>query len=178
MPAEPTVPPPPPESLSTSLRRNIHALEQRREAERARATLQERVALRITNFTGSMSFVYVHLLIYGGWILLNLGIVPHLGHFDPSFTILAMAASVEAIFLSTFVLISQNRMSHAENKRAELDLHVSLLTEHELTKLIELVTDMRRHMNLDPTPTAEIKEISKDIAPEAVLDAIEARQQS
>lgn len=176
MPGEPTIPPPPPESLSASLRRNIDVLAERRRQEAARATLGERLSDRITAFTGSLAFVVIHLVIYGAWIVLNLGVVPGVAKFDPSFVILAMEASVEAIFLSTFVLISQNRMAAAANKRADLDLQINLLTEHELTKLIGLVVEMRRRLNLDPVPTPEIREIQKDVAPEAVLDAIEARE--
>jgi uncharacterized membrane protein len=176
MPAEPTVPPPPPESLSVSLRRNIDVLSERRRQEAARATLGQRLSDRITTFTGSMAFVVIHLILYGAWIALNLGVVRGVPKFDPSFVILAMEASVEAIFLSTFVLISQNRMAEAANKRADLDLQISLLTEHELTRLIGLVVEMRECLNLDPAPGPEIRDIQKDVAPEAVLDAIEARE--
>jgi uncharacterized membrane protein len=77
--------------------------------------------------------------------------VPGVPKFDPSFVVLAMVASVEAIFLPTFVLISQNRMMAAADKRADLDLHVSLLTEHELTKLVGLVTVLSRRMNSAPS---------------------------
>ena len=92
--------------------------------------LQERLAEAITSFAGSMSFVYLHLAIYAAWIVLNLGFIPSVPKFDPSFVILATEASVEAIFLSTFVLISQNRTAAASDKRADLDLHINLLTEH------------------------------------------------
>ncbi|WP_241665238.1 DUF1003 domain-containing protein [Teichococcus oryzae] len=119
--ASPTVPPPRPERLSHSLRRNIEALETRRRQEAASATRQDRVADAITRFTGSMRFVYLHLALYGAWILVNLGVVPGVPRFDPSFVVLAMVASVEAIFLSTFVLISQNRMASAADQRADLD---------------------------------------------------------
>ena len=117
MPLEPTVPPPPPDSLSASLRRNIQALHERRQSELSRASLEERIASRITTFTGSMWFVYIHLVVYAAWVLLNLGIIPDVPKFDPSFVILAMEASVEAIFLSTFVLITQNRMAAAADTR-------------------------------------------------------------
>ncbi|HEX8579385.1 MAG TPA: DUF1003 domain-containing protein, partial [Allosphingosinicella sp.] len=83
--------------------RNIEALRERRRAQREGAGLQERVADAITGFTGSMKFVYLHLALFGGWIALNLGAVPGIAPWDPSFVILAMMASVEAIFLSTFV---------------------------------------------------------------------------
>ena len=134
----PTVPPPQPKSLSSALKRNIEALEERRRQEATSATRQERLAEAITSFTGSMPFVYLHLVLYAAWILVNLGVPPGLPKFDPSFVILAMEASVEAIFLSTFVLISQNRTAAAADKRADLDLQINLLAEHELTKLTEV----------------------------------------
>jgi len=176
--ATPTVPPPRPEDLSSALRRNIEALEERRRQEAAAAPAEARVAEAITRFTGSMRFVYVHLALYGAWIVVNLGAVPGVPEFDPSFVVLAMVASVEAIFLSTFVLISQNRMAAAADKRADLDLHVSLLTEHELTKLVELVTALAEPAGIRANADPEIKEIKKDVAPEAVLDEIETKQAS
>ncbi|MGG5822119.1 DUF1003 domain-containing protein [Falsiroseomonas sp. HW251] len=172
----PTVPPPRPEDLSSALKRNIQALDARRRQEAAEAPIEARVAEAITRFAGSMRFVYVHLALYGAWIVANIGVVPGVPRFDPSFVVLAMVASVEAIFLSTFVLISQNRMAAAADKRADLDLHVSLLTEHELTKLVELVTAMAERAGVRADADPEIQEIKKDVAPEAVLDEIETRQ--
>jgi uncharacterized membrane protein len=99
-----------------------------------------------------------------------------LPRFDPSFVVLAMAASVEAIFLSTFVLISQNRMGAAADKRADLDLQINLLAEHELTKLAELTSAIAMHLGIPASADPEIEEIKKDVAPEAVLDEIEAKQ--
>jgi uncharacterized membrane protein len=174
----PTVLSPRPEDLSRALRRNIQALEDRRRQEAEAAPTEARVAAAITRFTGSMRFVYVHLALYGAWIVLNLGVVPGVPSFDPSFVVLAMVASVEAIFLSTFVLISQNRMAAAADKRADLDLHISLLTEHELTKLVELVTALAEKAGVRANADPEIKEIKKDVAPEAVLDEIETKQTS
>ena len=176
--ATPTVPPPRPEDLSSALRRNIEALEERRRQEAAAAPMEARVAEAITRFTGSMRFVYVHLALYGAWIVANLGVVPGVPSFDPSFVVLAMVASVEAIFLSTFVLISQNRMMAAADKRADLDLHVSLLAEHELTKLVALVAALAERAGVRANADPEIEEVKKDVAPEAVLDEIEAKQAS
>ena len=73
--ATPTIPPPGPGTLNSSLRRNIEVLAQRREQEAVSATREQRIAQVITNFTGSMWFVYLHLALYGAWIMLNLGIV-------------------------------------------------------------------------------------------------------
>ena len=100
-------------NLAPVLDRNIRALWQRREAEARGAAWQERVADVLTRFTGSMAFVGIHIVAFGLWIVANLGWLPPVPVWDPLFAVLAMVASVEAIFLSTFVLITQNRMAHA-----------------------------------------------------------------
>src|SRR5712675_3104600 len=150
-------------------------LEERRAREEATATLEERVAGAITRFSGTMRFVYVHIVVYGFWILANLGVVPGVPKFDPSFVILAMVASVEAIFLSTFILITQNRMSAAAEKRAELDLQISLLAEHEVTKLVALVSAVAGRMGVRTDVDCEVEELKQDVAPDLVLDEIEGQ---
>lgn len=156
--------------------RNITALVKRRRKEEQAMPLQDRLADAITSFTGSMRFVYLHLIVFGLWIVVNLGWLP-IPRFDPSFVILAMIASVEAIFLSTFVLISQNRMSALADKRAELDLQISLLSEYEVTRLLTLVTAIADHLGIDAAHDPELAELARDIAPETVLDNIEANEQ-
>ena len=136
----PIYPPPQPPGLSPVLERNIQSLQLRRQREEEEASFEERIAGAITRFTGSMLFVYLHLAVFGFWIVANLGWVPGVPAWDPSFVVLAMVASVEAIFLSTFVLISQNRMAAAADERADLDLQISLLAEHEVTRLVTLVS--------------------------------------
>lgn len=173
----PTAAPFHPSSLSSTLRRNIQTLETRRAEEEANASLQERVADRITRFTGSMIFVYIHVLIFGFWIATNVGAIPGGPRFDPSLVVLAMVASVEAIFLSTFVLISQNRMAAAAEKRAELDLQISLLAEHEVTKLVTLVSAIADRLDIRTDVDGEVAELKRNVAPEAVLDAIEATKE-
>ncbi|HEX8400376.1 MAG TPA: DUF1003 domain-containing protein [Allosphingosinicella sp.] len=168
--------PPEPSSLNTALERNILAMQERRRAEVASAGLQTRIADAITRFTGSMAFVYLHLAIFGFWIVANLGWVPGVPRWDESFVVLAMIASVEAIFLSTFVLISQNRMQAAADKRADLDLQINLLSEHEVTKLVAMVSEISRHLGLDHVAGADVDELKRNVAPEAVLDAIETTE--
>ncbi|HEX8663943.1 MAG TPA: DUF1003 domain-containing protein [Beijerinckiaceae bacterium] len=172
----PTYPPPPAAGLTTVLERNIRSLQERRQREEAHAPAQEKLADAITRFTGSMLFVYLHLAVFGFWIVANLGWVPGVPKWDESFVVLAMIASVEAIFLSTFVLISQNRMQSAADKRADLDLQISLLAEHEVTKLATLVSAIAERLDVRTEVDRELGEIKQDIAPEAVLDEIEARK--
>jgi uncharacterized membrane protein len=172
----PTYPPPQPSGLSPVLERNIRALQLRRQQEEKEATVEERLADAITRFTGSMRFVYLHLAFFGFWIVANLGWVPGVPAWDPSFVVLAMVASVEAIFLSTFVLISQNRMAAAADKRADLDLQVSLLAEHEVTRLVTLVSGIADRIGVKTDADADLEEITRDVAPEAVLDELEATE--
>lgn len=160
------------------MRRNIQALiEVRRRMEQKKGR-EEVIADAITSFAGSLTFVYLHAAIFGGWILVNLGVVPGIEPFDPfPFVMLAMIASVEAIFLSTFVLISQNRMAAMADRRADLDLQVNLLAEHEITRLIQLVDAIARrldvHVELDPG----FQELKKDVRPEAVLEELDRAEQ-
>jgi uncharacterized membrane protein len=153
--------------------RNIEALLARKQLEEQRDRFQDRLANGITRFTGSMPFVYIHLVIFSSWIVINLGWLPLLAPFDPSLVILAMVASVEAIFLSTFILISQNRMQMLADRRAELGLHVSLLAEHEVTRIIKLVTAIAERMHIEESLDPELKELAKDVAPEHVLDRMD-----
>lgn len=159
--------------MAAALKDNITRLSERRKRELVDAPLSEKLAVRVTAAAGSMPFVALHLLVFGGWILDNAGLLPGLKAFDPQFSTLSMIASVEAIFLSTFVLISQNRMAAVADKRADLDLHISLLAEHELTKLAQLVERIAGRVGVavaDP----DFEEIKKPVQPETVLDAIEA----
>ncbi len=158
--------------------RNIEALQERRRAEAEAAALQDRIAEKVTRFTGSLSFVYLHLAVFGFWILANLGWVPGVPRWDESFVVLAMIASVEAIFLSTFVLITQNRMAAAAEKRAELDLQISLLAEHEVTKIVAVVSAIADHLGIAHEAAGEVEELKRNVAPEAVLDAIENSEQA
>jgi uncharacterized membrane protein len=161
--------------LTPVLERNIQALYDRRQREAQSASWQERAADTITRFTGSMAFVYLHLLIFGFWIIANLRWIPGVPAWDESFVVLAMVASVEAIFLSTFVLITQNRMAAAAAKRADLDLQISLLAEHEITKLTTLVSEIAQRMGVESGVGRELEEIKQDVAAETVLDKIEKK---
>jgi uncharacterized membrane protein len=173
MSLDPTVPPPGSDSLNRALTRNIEAMRERERRERKRTTFHEQLAEAITRFTGSIAFVYLHLLLYGAWIVANLGWIAGIAPWDPTFVVLAMIASVEAIFLSTFVLISQNRMAAEAERRAALDLQINLLAEHEVTRLMALVSAIAERLGVECPAPEEIQELKRDVAPEAVLDAIE-----
>src|SRR3989442_2323273 len=93
-------------------------------------TEQNRLTDAITNFAGSMPFVYLHSVWFGVWILINLGLAGASLAFDKfPFGLLTMIVSLEAIFLSTFVMISQNRQAARADVRAKLDFETNLRAE-------------------------------------------------
>lgn len=160
------------------VRRNIDALlEVRRQMDREKSR-SERIADAITAFTGSMRSVAVHSVFYGGWLFTNMGLIPGIKPWDPfPFVMLAMIASVEAIFLSTFVLISQNRMAAMADRRAELDLQISLLSEHEITRIVTLVDQIARHVGASHSTDPHLEELKRDVRPEDVLREMDRSEQ-
>lgn len=164
-----------PESpLASVVDRNIEALLAVRKEAEERRTAQDRIVDAVTAFAGSIWCVFVHAALLVFWLLANsgkLGIRP----WDPyPFVMLAMAASVEAIFLSTFVLIGQNRQAIAADRRADLDVQIDLLTEHEVTRLINMVDAIARKVGVDPD-VPDLEEIKRDVAPETVVAEIDRR---
>src|SRR5687768_11632894 len=155
--------------------RNVRALVERRADEERRKPLQDRIADRVTRFAGSMTFVVIHLVAFAVWVAMNVGWLPG-PRFDPDFVKLATFASVEAIFISTFVLITQNRMAAIAEERAELHLHMSLLAEHEVTHVLSLVRAMAERMGIDDAHNPELAELAREIPPETVLEEIDRAQ--
>jgi uncharacterized membrane protein len=159
--------------LAQVVHRNIRALLEVRQQYERSMTPQDHIADRITRFTGSMLSIILHALLFTAWILINLGVVPGIRPWDPfPFVMLAMFASVEAIFLSSFVLVSQNRMAALDTKRADLDLQINLLAEHEITQLITLTDAIAQHLGVNTGREAEVDELKRHVAPETVLAEI------
>jgi uncharacterized membrane protein len=171
----PASPRPASDSFAPVLERNIASLVERRRREERERSPEERVAAAIARFSGSMLFVYLHVLVFGAWFVVNLGCTP-LRPFDPSFVVLAMVASVEAIFLSTFVLITQNRLAAEADRRADLDLQISLLAEHEITRLIQLVAAIGEKVGVAESTDPNLDVLKQDVAPERVLDRLDAAE--
>jgi uncharacterized membrane protein len=162
-----------PGTLPGPIGENIDQLLERQRLDQVRRGWQLRLADAITAFSGSMLYVWLHVLWFGGWILVNMGLVPGVEVFDEyPFGLLTMVVSLEAIFLATFVLISQNRMQAAADKRAELDLHVNLLAERESTEILRKLAriEARLGIELHPEEHARIEELTQHTNP---LDIVE-----
>lgn len=131
-----------------------------------RRTLAERAADKIGDFVGSMAFVMLHAIWFAVWFTWNSGAFPGLKAFDPyPFTFLTMAVSSESVLLSTFVLMKQNRMSRRADQRDHLNLQISLLAEKEITKVIQMLSDMSHHQGLHLVDE-EVAELSQNTAVE------------
>jgi uncharacterized membrane protein len=164
-------------ALSNVIERNIRTIINLRLKAGIERGLQDRIADVITSFSGRMIFAYVHIVWFGVWILLNTGSLG-LRPFDPfPYGLLTMVVSLEAIFLSTFVLISQNRLSQEAEHRADLDMHIGLLTEHELTRVLQMLDAIQDKLGIEKDEDSELADLEMETRPEDVLAEIERLQQ-
>jgi uncharacterized membrane protein len=163
-------------ALSKVIERNIRTIIHLRTKAARERTLQSRIADAITSFSGRMVFAYVHIVWFGIWILLNTGRFG-IRVFDPfPYGLLTMIVSLEAIFLSTFVLISQNRMGEETERRADLDLHIGLLTEHELTRVLQMLDAIQDKLNIVDHANSDLADLEMETKPEDVLAEIQRLQ--
>lgn len=168
-------------SQNEIIRKNISAISDMQRRDVAARKPDERISDLITRFSGSTLFVFLHIIWFGLWILLNIGLIhlPYISEFDPfPFGLLTMIVSLEAIFLSTFVLISQNRMSALSEKRAELDLQVNMLAEQKAAKTLELLEHIAQQLDsvydrFDYKTDPEIEALKVSPEPHEVLQVME-----
>jgi len=136
--------------------RNIRAIARLENEALHQRSLTDRVSDSITRFAGSSVFILLHIIWFIVWIVLNVGDIPAIHPFDPyPFTFLTMVVSLEAIFLSIFVLISQNRMAHQADRRAHLDLQINLLAEQENTMMLRMLESLCEQQGIKTTPMKE-----------------------
>jgi uncharacterized membrane protein len=163
-------------ALSKVIERNIRTIIHLRAKAAHERNLQGRIADAITSFSGRMIFAYVHIVWFGVWILLNTGWFG-MRAFDPfPYGLLTMIVSLEAIFLSTFVLISQNRLGEETERRADLDLHIGLLTEHELTRVLQMLDIIQDKLGIVDHANSDLADLEMETKPEDVLAEIHRLQ--
>ncbi len=163
-------------ALSKVIEKNIRTIIHLRTKAARERNLQARIADAVTSFSGRMIFAYVHILWFGIWILVNTGLLG-VRAFDPfPYGLLTMIVSLEAIFLATFVLISQNRLSEETERRADLDLHIGLLTEHELTRVLQMLDAIQDKLGIVDYKNKELADLEMETRPEDVLAEIHRLQ--
>jgi uncharacterized membrane protein len=163
-------------SLSNVLERNIWTILRLRLKASKERHLADRVADAVTDFSGQLAFVYIHIIWFSAWVLFNsgrFGIKP----FDPfPYGFLTMVVSLEAIFLSTFVLISQNRFSEEAESRANLSLQIGLLTEHEVTRCLQMLDAIQDKIGIENDEDSTLADLEMETKPEDVLAEIDRLQ--
>jgi len=128
-----------------------------------RRTPTERVGDIITKLVSNLGFLLAHLILISGWSLVNLHVIPGLKAFDPfPFGILALVVSSESVFLTIFVLISQSRMARQSERRSHLDLQVGMLSEQELTTILQMLQKLCQHVGVNvDSSKQEVQSFSK-----------------
>lgn len=163
------------EQTSSAIARNIEAIVKLEESFIRNRTAAERIADWIADFSGSLKFIAIHVVLYGSWILMNTVEFRWLRRFDPfPFLLLSVVVSLEAIFLSTFVLIKQNRMSKRSDQRAHLDLQINLLAEREMTLMLQMLQSISARLGIN-APKEQIEEFVEETSVEAVAEELRAK---
>ncbi len=128
----------------------------------------------LTSIFGSTGFLVLNAIFFAVWIIINLGWVPGIVPFDPfPFGLLTMIVSLEAIFLAIFILVSQNRSSYIGTIRDEFHLRVNLIAEEEITKILEVLAEIRKEMGIkkeDKELDAMLTRIDTNYIEQSVLD--------
>jgi uncharacterized membrane protein len=140
----------------------------------AKRGLAARLADSMTRGFGSMPFLVVNCLWFVVWIVVNLGLIPSLPVFDPfPFGLLTMIVSLEAIILAIIVLISQNRAARIADLREEVALQVEEISEHEITKLLELMVKLLQKQGIDISQDEELREMLEPTDTEKLTQVLE-----
>jgi uncharacterized membrane protein len=165
------------QSTCEAIRRNIEAVANMEEKYLSNRGKGDKVADSVAAFYGSMTFVLLHIFIYSTWILINLRLLPLIPAFDPyPFMLLSMVVSLEAIFLSTFVLMKQNRMSKRADSRAHLDLQINLLAEKEMTMVLQMLQHIGAKVGVrDRKLERELADLTDETPLEMLAEEIEEK---
>jgi uncharacterized membrane protein len=142
---------------------NIDAIAKLEHEALHRRTATERVSDAIAKLVGNIGFLLAQVLLIFGWSLVNLHMIPKVKAFDPfPFGVLALVVTSESVFLTIFVLISQSRMARQSERRAHLDLQVGMLSEQELTTLLQMLQKLCQHMGVNvDSSKQEVQSFSK-----------------
>jgi len=142
---------------------NIDAIAKLEHEALGRRTITERVSEVITKIVGNMTFLLAQLVLISSWILVNLQLIPGVSAFDPfPFGVLALIVSSEGVFLTIFVLISQSRMARQADRRSHLGLQVGMLSEQELTTILQMLQKLCQHMGVNvDSSRQEVRSFSK-----------------
>ena len=149
---------------------NIETVVRLEAEDEERISHADRLSEAVGGFAGTNWFILLQLAVVAIWLAVNTGALSLVPAYDPyPFSFLATIMSLEGVLLTAFVLIRQNRMSLRADRRSHLDLQINLLAEKEVTKVIQLLQGMSRHMGIEEMiADPETKEMGKDTAVEGL----------
>ena len=166
-----------PRSVDDVTQQNVQAMRELEEAAMARRTMADRVAGFVATFCGSMTFVWLHVVWFSLWILGNT--LPGFPHVDPfPYTFLTLMVSLEAIFLSAFILISQNYEMRLTERRNQLDLQINLLSEQENTKMLSMLQRIAQKLGVEEDGDPTVKVLEEATRPARLIEQIEQAYQA
>lgn len=159
--------------ITNAVKRNIQVLDDMRRRAEEKRSGQDKIADKITKFSGSMTFLWLHVAWFAFWIVANVGAIPGLKPFDEfPFGLLTLVVSLEAIFLSTVVLISQNREAELASRKEAMDLAIDLLSEYEVTHTLRLVRKIAEKLEIE-LEDGEIDDLCAETNPKDLITEIE-----
>lgn len=133
----------------------------------------ERIAEFLTNRFGSLLFLVLNGLFFAAWIIINIKLIDQIPAFDPyPFNLLTMFVSLEAIFLSVIVLISQNKSSNIDDIREEIDFRVNVQAEREITKILLMLETIQRKLKIKNGRDAKLKAMEKGLNIERIAQEV------
>lgn len=159
------------EAADHHIAKNVETILALEQAAKMNRTKGELIANAVARFCGSMTFVWVNATWFGSWILINT--LPGIKHIDPfPFTLLTLMVSLEAIFLSTFILTSQNLETKIAERRNHLDLQINLLSEQENTQMLAILDAIAKKVGADLSNVPQVEVLREDTQPETLVQHI------
>jgi len=151
---------------------NIEAVIRLEEEEEHRSTALERISHLIGTFVGTIYFVAFQCGFIAIWLAANNSV-----SFDPfPYPLLSLFLCGEAVILSSFVLMRQNRSELVNNRRNHLDLQINLLAEKEVTKVLQLLTAVNEHLKVPGHASREDEELTEETAVEELAQQLKEKE--
>lgn len=162
-----------PGSLPNTAKQNVEIVARREQQLFGQRSRMERMGNAIACFFGNLKFVLAHGLFFSGWIALNLGMFSEVPPFDPyPFSLLGLVVGIEFIFLTTFVLMNQNFQSRRQDHWAHLTVQLSMLTEQEVTKNVQMLQAICKQLGIEPSEEHEVKDLAQKTPVGMLIDEI------
>ena len=166
----------PPKTVEQITAENVRTIGQLERAAQRQESFGDRIAAQINRVCGSMLFLGINAIGFTVWMSLNTVILPK--PWDPfPFAFLTLVVSLEAIFLSIFLLIAENRQARVEERRSKLDLQINLLAEQETTKTMKLLHLIARKVGVEEEADEEYAVLEQVTRPEKLISQIDSIDQ-